>query len=152
MSRNLHRLIYHSRNLIDGPPGALLNEIEGILRVSRRNNALAGITGALMFNSGSFAQILEGPSAPVFDLFERIQRDERHADATLLFFGQVATRAFPHWSMAFVGQSATEERLFAGVNAGSDFDDDLILADHLFGRLYALVHDGWRTGPARSFT
>ena len=51
-----------------------------ILRTSRRNNAEVGVTGALMFNGGAFAQVLEGPRRGVESTFERIQRDQRHGD------------------------------------------------------------------------
>ncbi|PPQ33173.1 hypothetical protein CCR94_02775 [Rhodoblastus sphagnicola] len=57
MTRALHRLIYFSRRCVAVSPGsndALLD----ILAVSRRNNGRLGLTGALMFNSGCFIQII----------------------------------------------------------------------------------------------
>ena len=37
-----------------------------------------------MFNSGCFAQVLEGPHHAIQATFERIQCDERHSDVTVL--------------------------------------------------------------------
>ena len=80
----LQRLVYYSRNAIPGTSGELERHIEQILETSRRNNEAVGVTGALMFNNGCFAQILEGPREAVEKTFERIQRDPRHSDVVLL--------------------------------------------------------------------
>ena len=50
-----------------------------ILAVSRRNNARAGITGALMYSGSAFAQVLEVPRLAVEAIFERIQRERATA-------------------------------------------------------------------------
>ena len=60
MTETLYRLVYFSRNLITGMPAEISAEIDSILASARRNNAPLGITGALIFNSGIFAQVLEG--------------------------------------------------------------------------------------------
>ena len=49
----------------------------------------------------SAAQVLEGSQTEVDDLFERIKRDVRHYNITLLTYGPVAARYFAQWSMAF---------------------------------------------------
>lgn len=59
MSNDLYHLVYYSRNRI--PAGADLHaEIDSILKASQRNNSRAQVTGALIFNKGVFAQVLEG--------------------------------------------------------------------------------------------
>ncbi|MDQ2842373.1 MAG: BLUF domain-containing protein, partial [Acidobacteriota bacterium] len=41
------------------------DEIVDILRVSRKNNEQAGLTGLLAYKDGNFLQILEGPKEKV---------------------------------------------------------------------------------------
>ena len=101
---SLHRLIYVSRNLLTGSPGEVEAGVLSILEASRRNNARAGITGALLFSTDFFAQALEGPLPAVQQVFERIQCDERHRDTVVLACEPVAIRDFGAWSMAYAGQ------------------------------------------------
>ena len=51
-----------------------------------------GVTGALIFNSGVFAQVLEGRRQIIEGDFERIQRDRRHADVHVLAFEEARTQ------------------------------------------------------------
>ncbi|MBP0492256.1 BLUF domain-containing protein [Pararoseomonas indoligenes] len=97
-----YRLIYISRNALRGTAAELEAEVGHILVVSRRNNARDGITGALLFNESCFAQVLEGGSDVVQEVFERIQLDPRHCDTVVLAFGP-APREFGEWSMAYAG-------------------------------------------------
>jgi hypothetical protein len=97
----LFRVIYISRSLI--PPSAVEAEIGRILEASRRRNAARGVTGALLFSKGAFAQVLEGPLASVEEVFETIQSDPRHREVVVLEAGSVPERAFPEWHMAYVG-------------------------------------------------
>ena len=99
----LHRLVYCSRNAIADAHDDVAREVEQILAASRRNNARDGITGALLYDEGCFAQVLEGPIAAVERVFERIQCDFRHADVVVLERGAVRTRTFGGWSMAYGG-------------------------------------------------
>jgi blue light- and temperature-responsive anti-repressor len=101
----LHRLVYLSRNRIAG--GAIDAEIAAILATARRNNARHGVTGALLFSAGTFAQVLEGPLAAIERIFERIQCDARHDDVIVLQIAPIKRRAFPDWSMAFAGTAAS---------------------------------------------
>ena len=76
MTENLHRLVYYSRNCLEGTPEEISAGIRHILETSRTNNRRAAVTGALMFNRTYFAQVLEGPRDAVEATFERIQQDE----------------------------------------------------------------------------
>lgn len=96
--RPVHRLVYCSRAALSGPR-PVEAELERILAVSRRNNARDGLTGALLFTEGSFAQVLEGPLDAIERAFERIGRDPRHGAVTVLQFAKQAERCFPAWSM-----------------------------------------------------
>jgi hypothetical protein len=103
MTRELFSLAYFSRNAIQGGPHALRTEIAAILAAARRNNARHGVTGALLFSDGCFAQVLEGAREDVEQVFETIQCDPRHADVTIMHLHAIDERSFGEWSMAFGG-------------------------------------------------
>lgn len=139
MSDKLNRLVYYSRNRMNGEERALRSAIDTILATSRRNNDEVGVTGALMFNAGCFAQVLEGPRDAVEEVFERIQQDDRHGDVSLLSFGPVGERAFPNWSMGFVGASTTEADSYGHIGRESGFDPSRMSGDALFEALHRLA-------------
>lgn len=103
----IYQILYCSRNRIPGTAAETRPEVEGILKASRRNNAEAGITGALFYNTLFFAQVLEGRFVDVQATFERLQLDPRHEDLVVLRSGYVAHRDFGDWSMAYAGASAS---------------------------------------------
>lgn len=131
----LHRLVYYSSNRIVGPNEQLRSEIDQILSTSRKNNDLVGVTGALLFSSGFFGQVLEGDTAAIETTFERIQQDPRHSDVVLLDFKPIMARSFGSWAMAYVG---SYEDALDGWSAGS-FDHSGLKAEELFSRLHSLV-------------
>jgi hypothetical protein len=122
MSDPLYQLVYYSRNAASRDEAVFAADVESILAASRRNNQAAGITGALLFNAGVFAQVLEGPLGAVEDTFERIQQDERHGDVSLLALEPIARRSFSNWAMGFVGRSPENAARFADVGLASGFD------------------------------
>ena len=135
----LYRLVYSSKNLINAPESIMSAEVDQILAASQRNNAKVDVTGALLFNRGGFAQVLEGPQRGVEATFERIQRDLRHADVTVLQCGPVEERGFTNWSMAFVGQSAKGRELWNSLAARSGFDLSRLDGDEVFSMLHGFV-------------
>lgn len=139
MAETLHRLVYYSRNRIEGDAAALAGAIEDILEVSKRNNARVNITGALMFNTGCFGQVLEGRREIVESTFERIQRDPRHGEVSLLTFEAITSRSFGHWSMGFVGSRPEDAAAFEHVARASGFDPSRADGDALLSALQALA-------------
>lgn len=139
MTETLHRLVYYSRNCLDLRPDAMDQEIAQILATSQANNTRVGVTGALMFNQGCFAQVLEGPQEAIEATFERIQQDARHGDVSLLSFGPAESRGFPGWSMAYIGASETDSTRYRGIAAESGFDLSRLGGERLFEVLHALV-------------
>jgi hypothetical protein len=133
----LYRLVYASKNHLKGAEAEAA--MEQILKASRRNNERLGVTGALMFNGGAFAQVLEGPQKGVEETFERIQRDFRHGEVTVLDGSPITERGFVNWSMAFVGQSARGQALWSKLAAESGFDLRRLAADTVFTMLHDLV-------------
>jgi hypothetical protein len=94
----LIQLVYASRLT----PGTSGTELTSIVEVSQRNNARAGVTGALCFSVDFFLQCLEGERQVVNATYHRILRDPRHADAVILRYEEIAARDFSGWSMGYV--------------------------------------------------
>jgi hypothetical protein len=93
----MRQLLYVSNTLPDLTPAAL----DAILTASRRNNAMMGITGLLLYIDGGFLQMLEGEERALRELHTRISTDRRHWDLRLMLDREVGARAFPGWSMGF---------------------------------------------------
>jgi hypothetical protein len=99
----LCQIIYCSRSHLKGSPPQMEQETRRILATARVNNQKAGVTGAMTFNEIAFAQVLEGESADVMPIFEKIRRDPRHGDLKILSQINPKHLVFPSWSMAYVG-------------------------------------------------
>jgi hypothetical protein len=82
------------------------SDLNRIVSDSRQNNFAAQVTGILLYDSGSFLQVLEGEEARVWHLFGRIERDPRHERLIVLRRAQLAEREFGAWSMGFVDVGA----------------------------------------------
>jgi hypothetical protein len=91
----MHRMLYISTARNPMTPG----ELDTLLKVSRRNNAVVAVTGLLVVGGRRFLQALEGPEAAVRATYERIGRDPRHYAVVKLADGPIAERAFAGWSM-----------------------------------------------------
>jgi len=140
MTEMLHRLVYYSRNRIVGSAEQTSAAIAQILSASRRNNPRVGVTGALMFSTGYFAQVLEGPHDAIEDRFERIQQDERHNDVLLLCFEASATRRFENWSMAYIDRTQGPDAA-RDASAARRFEPGRMTSDQLLKELHELVLD-----------
>lgn len=132
------RLIYTSRNMMQGHPEQIERGIASILDISRRNNRSAGVGGVLMFNNGCFLQVLEGPLDTVTSTFERIQCDRRHADVIVLEAGDVADRLFTDWSMAFVGSNVADLARYRELSLNR-VSSEILQGGGVLGMLHELV-------------
>ncbi|MEG3175646.1 BLUF domain-containing protein [Sphingomonas sp. RB3P16] len=83
------------------------DELDSILRVSRRNNAAAGVTGLLVAGGRRFLQVLEGEPAALDTVFQRIQQDPRHHAVVILSRTDITTPSFGAWSMGYAQGGAT---------------------------------------------
>ena len=102
----LRRLIYPSR--------ANDHDLVDILRVSRADNGIDGVSGLLLAKEGMFVQVLEGPPESVATTFERIRHDSRHSHIEVLSDTAETERAFGDWAMAGLpgeDDAAVRERL-----------------------------------------
>lgn len=118
MTGELHKIVYCSRNLIQGEQPFRGTEVAQILKASRKNNQQLNVTGALLYSSTFFAQVLEGPRQSIEKIFERIQRDDRHGEVTVLESSASDQRDFPDWSMAHVQPPAQSD--FASIAVALD--------------------------------
>ena len=132
------RLIYVSANCIDSE--LLDKEIDAILSVAREHNKKNNITGALLFNSGDFAQVLEGPEEAVEMLFERIQEDERHEGCVVLSCEEISKYSFSEWSMAYEGGDSEAKTHFSHMIKHSKSTGEVLSANEVFSVLFEHIN------------
>ncbi len=116
MDQQMYRILYCSRNLIAEGEDRSNQVIAQILDKARTNNRRRNVTGALLYNAGYFAQVLEGPKMAIEQVFERIQQDPRHNEVTVIDCSAIDLRDFPEWSMARV-QPVSESQAAGAVDA-----------------------------------
>jgi len=80
-------------------------------------NRRSDITGLLAFTGTYFAQVVEGPTAAVEALMDRLTRDSRHSGLRVLRRGNAPRREFPAWSMALLESPQLETDLADLVHA-----------------------------------
>ena len=78
------------------------SELSDILAVSRERNRVDGVTGVILYQEGSFAQVLEGPEDAVRACFARIEKDRRHSGCTVILEEKADARLFENWDMEIV--------------------------------------------------
>ncbi len=98
-------------------------DLKGLIKKTTARNGSLSVTGLLLYSSGNFMQLLEGPDGVVGDLYDVIGRDARHTDVRELLFKPVAGRLFPRWKMGLlnldVDQRLDERRLSDVLNDSS---------------------------------
>ena len=109
---DLHTIIYFSWSTIRDNGGDPAAETTRILASAHRNNLPQGITGALLFSEGCFAQVLEGTRNAVEACFERLKTDPRHRGVIQILSAPLAQRSFGAWTMAYAGEAAAPDRRF----------------------------------------
>ena len=82
-----------------------------ILRQSRVNNGIDGITGLLCARGSQFLQVLEGPRESVALTWDRIAADPRHHRIEILEDRPVEGRDFADWTMAYRDAGQPEDML-----------------------------------------
>jgi hypothetical protein len=114
----LVRLLYASRAV--APIGA--EDMLRILRQSKANNAVHGITGVLCCSEHIFLQVLEGGRPAVNRLYLRIAADPRHKDLELLSYQHIDERRFAGWSMGQVNLAKLNPGLLLKYSATATLD------------------------------
>ncbi len=100
------------------------DDLVELLKKARANNEMLGVTGMLLYNRGTFIQMLEGDKNTVVELFNKIHKDSRHKLVFTLAEGEREERQFPSWSMAFKDLDSPEIQSLPGfsnfINEGHD--------------------------------
>ncbi|HEY7810259.1 MAG TPA: BLUF domain-containing protein [Allosphingosinicella sp.] len=101
-------LLYASISTLPGlePEAA----IEELVAGARKRNGELDVTGCLIFAGGRFAQVLEGEYATVTGLMDRIARDPRHREVTILEQEERRARRFANWELDYAGPSFFVQR------------------------------------------
>lgn len=92
-------------------------QLGDLLKQARDTNARLGLTGLLLYDDGSFLQVLEGEPQPLLTLYERILKDPRHDRIMKLLHCELEHRRFGEWRMGFVSVT----RLGLSIPGYSDF-------------------------------
>lgn len=93
----MHSLVY--RSVAD--TAFILPEIYSMLSKAKEYNSEHQITGCLLYHNSSFLQLLEGEEQEVHQLFDKISKDARHHNVTIIQEEAREKRLFERWSMAF---------------------------------------------------
>jgi phage protein U len=109
----LSRLIYVSESNFDPDKGTDLSQLNAILSASNRNNKLADITGALVFDGHWFIQVLEGKRDVLLKTFERLKDDDRHTNIALVELTAIDARVFGNWWMGLAIRNDATQSAFA---------------------------------------
>jgi Sensors of blue-light using FAD len=97
----MFQLVYASAALVPFTP----DDLRLLLARARVANASKKVTGMLLYHSGSFLQVLEGPQAGVEHIFGSIERDPRHHQIKVRLRQATERREFPDWTMGFIDVS-----------------------------------------------
>ena len=135
----LIRLIYHSRSRLADWYDSRDCGMAEIMATSVANNLRDQITGALICDQQWFAQALEGAESEVSATFERILRDQRHRDVSLVTMQAVSERRFAGFAMVCVARAEDNADLFRHYGEDEHFDPRQMRADRLFDLIEAAV-------------
>ena len=124
----LERIVTVSR----AAPGLGTEALYGIVREAHARNPGAGLTGGLLFLDGAFAQVLEGPAAPLAFAQGRIRRDRRHQGFELRAREPALCRLFPGQALALRTRACLDPDLLEafGYRRGfpvADFPSDVLV-------------------------
>lgn len=105
--QTLLELVYVSNAFPDDFPRV---ELERILASARRRNAELGVTGVLLYQAGTFLQLLEGPADAVRHLYADIIHDDpRHRALVHCWEQSIVARSFPQWWMGYIDGGSLSE-------------------------------------------
>ena len=136
---HLVRLVYYSECRLLGTGGTLLAGLKDLQRISSRNNARLGITGALALDDGWFVQALEGERTAVWRSFRTILDDARHDDVVLVASTPITSRLFGDWAMRLVMSTGEGAKALAPFKVDGLLRPERMAGDEIVALLGALV-------------
>lgn len=137
--------IYSSAGTVDFSEADILE----FLGIARENNTRLGVTGMLLYEKGSFFQIMEGHLDVVGPLLKVIEKDTRHDHFVRVIYEQVEARSFSQRTMSCSNLTLADPRDIEGMN-------DFFLSNQVFteldeGRAKALL-EALKQGKWRATT
>ena len=90
------------------------DNLQSILMESMRHNYDHNITGILLYDQGSFCQVLEGDKKNVLSLFKKIKNDKRHFNVITISEKAIQYREFSAWSMRFINLDFYDREMIEG--------------------------------------
>lgn len=85
------------------------DELLSLLQEARERNQELNVTGMLLYQDGTFMQILEGDKQTVLDLYDAIKMDDRHKGVITMLTADIQEGNFQDWSMGFCNMDKTSE-------------------------------------------
>lgn len=139
-SPSLHRLVYTSIYRA-GRVDSELSALRDILSQSRKNNEKCDVTGYLIFDGDTFVQVLEGPRESVEGTMERIARDQRHREVSVVAIQPVDARTFHGWKMGGYRRGPRQDPIFAAHGISGKIDRSALSFDRAVSLAQALCAD-----------
>ena len=93
-------------------------EIENILAACKTNNGPLNITGVLLYSQNRFIQYVEGESASLMALYDKIKKDGRHEKAVMISYSPITSRIFPSWQMGSRKIASDDIRFLTDITPG----------------------------------
>ena len=91
-------------------------DIVELLDKAKENNSKLDVTGMLLYEDGSFFQVLEGEYEAVSKLFKKIALDKRHEKIIKIIQEPIEERLFGDWTMGYSGISKNDLKDIEGLN------------------------------------
>jgi hypothetical protein len=107
------RLVYLSTARL----GLESRDLEKLVVAAAAHNRAKSVTGVLLYNGLNFLQVLEGPTAAVDGLYERIRQDQRHSGVTAMRREPIGIVSYPDWGMKLKNIDRASDRLRASQEA-----------------------------------
>ena len=112
-------------------------DIISLLDVARANNKKLDVTGMLLYDEGSFFQVLEGYASVVDSLLLEIEKDKRHDRVVKLIYEPIAARDFSEWTMGYSKVAREDLKKIEGLSGF--FQEDNHYIDLNAGRAKTLL-------------
>lgn len=90
------------------------DDLQTILMESMIHNSDNDITGILLYDQGSFCQILEGNKKKVLSIYKKIKKDKRHTNIITVSEKDIQYREFSAWSMRFINLDFYDRKMIKG--------------------------------------
>jgi hypothetical protein len=103
-----------------------------LLLLSRRNNKRLALSGMLLYRSGYFLQVIEGPEDVLRHRMAVIATDPRHTEVRVLLEETITERMFPAWTMGYEATNEDADDRVPGLRA---VFEDLVAGRDVGGRL-----------------